>query len=61
MAEPHLEHPRPVGIIDTIDDDFAVVLVGHDQEAWHFRSRSYPNRQPREACSCCVVVPARWT
>jgi hypothetical protein len=36
MAELHLKHPRPVGIIDTIDGDVATVLVGHDQEAWHF-------------------------
>jgi hypothetical protein len=35
MAE-HLKQARPVGIIDTIDGDVAVVLIGHEQEAWHF-------------------------
>ena len=36
MADLHLKHPRPLGVIDTIDGDVAVVLVGHEQEAWHF-------------------------
>jgi hypothetical protein len=35
MAE-HVKQARPVGIIDTIDGDVAVVLIGHEQEAWHF-------------------------
>ena len=36
MSDLHVKHPRPVGVIDTIDGDVAVVLVGHEQEAWHF-------------------------
>ena len=35
MADPSLD-PRPVGVIDHIDGDVAVVLVGDDQEPWHF-------------------------
>ena len=36
MADLPVNHPRPVGVIDTITDGVAVVLVGHDQEPWHF-------------------------
>jgi hypothetical protein len=36
MADLPVNHPRPVGVIDTIDGDVAVVLVGNDQEPWHF-------------------------
>lgn len=36
MADLPLNHPRAVGVIDTIEGDVAVVLVGHDQEPWHF-------------------------
>ena len=32
----HPRHPRPMGVIDTIDGGVAVVLVGQDQELWHF-------------------------
>jgi|SRR5438045_5126390 hypothetical protein len=35
MADLSLD-PRPVGVIDHIDGDVAVVLVGDDQEPWHF-------------------------
>ena len=44
MAEMHFKHARPVGVIDTIDGDMAVVLVGHDQEPWHFPVALLPDQ-----------------
>jgi hypothetical protein len=49
MADLHFKHVRPVGVIDTIDGDLALVLVGQEQEPWHF---------PVEASCCCAGGPA---
>ena len=51
----HPRHPRPVGVIDTIDGDVAVVLVGPDQEQWHFPLAVIP----REATEGTVLLLRR--
>ncbi|MGZ7087650.1 MAG: DUF3006 family protein [Ilumatobacteraceae bacterium] len=44
-----------MGVIDSIDGDVAVVLVGHDQEAWHFPLAVIP----REATEGTVLLLRR--
>ena len=55
MADLHVNHPRPVGVIDTITDGVAVVLVGPDQEPWHFPI----DLIPREATEGSVLLLRR--